>query len=518
MKQYILSGKQSGFIDEYCIRTMGIPSVVLMERAALAVAERIKKICPADAGILAVCHVGNNGADGLAAARILDDLGHRVKVIIVGRPEKGTEEFHLQSEILTHTDITVEYADEKTFECSGYDVIIDGIFGIGLSRDVQGVYADIIEKINQSDSTVVSIDIPSGLNADTGRPMGISIEADHTVTFGNLKLGHKISGGKDYCGNIYTADIGFRKEPYRQLSRQEPVRYTYIPDKDRDLFDSPGRQKLRLPGRIQASNKGTYGKVAVIAGFGGMTGAAYFSAKAAYLCGAGLVKVISVKETTDILKSMLPEAIYAEIDEKKDTSSRIRELVSDCRAVVIGPGLGQGDAACEAVKAVLTLELPVVMDADALNILGRHRNLSGHLGKNIIITPHVLELSRMTGISRREITEDIVAAAEAFAGTRQCICVLKDSSTVVSSMAGDRLQTYINITGNSGMAAGGSGDVLSGILGGLLAQQTGCREAAELGVYIHGTAGDLAAEKKTEYGVTASDILEARPGAISRLI
>ena len=518
LKQYILSGKQSKFIDEYCIQSMGIPSVVLMERAALAVAGLIDKKCHAEAGILAVCHVGNNGADGLAAARILDDMGYQVTVLIVGRPEKGTEEFRIQLEILKHTDIRIEYGDEKISEFDGYAVIIDGIFGIGLSREVQGLYADIIEKINRSESTVVSIDIPSGLNTDTGQPMGTAVMADYTVTFGNLKLGHKISKGRDYCGEIYTSDIGFRKEAYQQIFRQESLRYTFLSDKDCDSFGFCTTENPGLPKRMQASNKGTYGKVAVIAGFGGMSGAAYFSAKAAYLCGSGLVKVISAKETTNILKSMLPEAIYADIDGKKDIGSGIRELVSDCRAVVIGPGLGQGEAACEAVKAVLELELPTVMDADALNILGSHRNLSEHLRENIIVTPHVLELSRMTGISRTEITVDIVAAAEDFAGTHDCICILKDSSTVVSSMAGDRLQTYINITGNSGMAAGGSGDVLSGILGGLLAQQTVCREAAELGVYIHGMAGDLAAEVKTEYGVMASDILNAIPEAISRLI
>ena len=186
--------------------------------------------------------------------------------------------------------------------------------------------------------------------------------------------------------------------------------------------------------------------------------------------------------------------------------------------MIIGPGLGQGDAACEAVKAVLEVELPTVMDADALNILGSHRELFQCLRKNIIVTPHVLELSRMTGTSRTEISGNIVAAAEDFAAVHGCICILKDSSSVVSSMAEEQLQTYINITGNSGMAAGGSGDVLSGILGGLLAQKTGCREAAELGVYIHGIAGNLAAEEKTEYGVTASDILNAIPGAIGRLI
>lgn len=514
LKQYILSAEQCKFIDEYCIRSMGIPSVVLMERAALAVAERIVSKCDVKGKILAVCHVGNNGADGLAAARILDDRGCPVTVFIVGRPEKGTGEFRMQLEILKHTDIRIEYEGETPFECGGYDVIIDGIFGVGLSRDVQGIYAEIIEKINRSESTVVSVDIPSGLNADTGRPMGIAVLADHTVTFGNLKLGHKISKGRDYCGEIYTADIGFRKEAYTRLIDREALRYTFLADKSGIGL----RENPELPKRIQASNKGTYGKVAVIAGFGGMTGAAYFSAKAAYLCGAGLVKVISVKDTVNILKTMLPEAVYAETDGKKDLAGYIRELVSDCRAVVIGPGLGQGDDACEAVKAVLELELPTVLDADALNILGSHRNLFKTLRHNMIVTPHVLELSRMTGTGRTEITGDIVAAAEDFARLHGGICILKDSSTVVSSMAGERMQTYINITGNSGMATGGSGDVLSGILGGLLAQQAGCREAAELGVYIHGTAGDLAAEEKTEYGVTGSDILNAIPEAIGRLI
>lgn len=517
MKQYILSGEQSKFIDEFCIREMGIPSVVLMERAALAVAGLVDKKCCAEASILAVCHVGNNGADGLAAARILDDMGYSVKVMIVGRPEKGTAEFHLQLEIIKHTDIPIEYADEKTFTCSGYDVIIDGIFGIGLSRDVQGIYADMIEKINQSESIIVSVDIPSGLNTDTGQPMGVAVTADYTVTFGNLKLGHKVSKGRDYCGKIYVTDIGFRKEAYAGLCRQEPLRYTFPSDKDWGPVSSGIPESLRLPERKQASNKGTYGKTAVIAGLGGMPGAAFFSARAAYLCGAGLVKVITTKENTNILKTMLPEAIYADTDDIKDIGSGIKELVSDCRALVIGPGLGLEDTAYEAVKASMELEIPVVMDADALNILGIHRNLLEKLNKNIIVTPHVMEMARMTGFSRLEVTRDIVKTAEVFAEAYGCICILKDSSTVVSSMAGDRLQTYINITGNSGMATGGSGDVLSGILGGLLAQQPEIREAAELGVYLHGAAGDLAAEKKTEYGVMASDILDAIPKAIDRL-
>lgn len=523
MKHYILSGEQSKYIDNYCIHEMEIPSVVLMERAALSVAGLIENEFGSREGgkkpnIMVVCHTGNNGADGLAAARILNDRGYSVNVFIIGMPEKGTKEFHIQLAIINHTDIQIEYVQEKTIDFTGYDVIVDGIFGIGLSRNVQGIYADIMDGINQSECKVVSIDIPSGLNSDTGQPMGTAVIADHTVTFGNLKLGHKVSQGRDYCGAVHVTDIGFRKEAYEQLFKQENIRYTRSVDLSGNPICFEGQKVSGLPVRKQASNKGTYGKVAVIAGLGGMPGAAYFSAKAAYQCGSGLVKVITTKENTSILKSMLPEAIYADIDEMEDIQAGIRKLVSDCRALVIGPGLGREDLAIQAVTVSMELKLPIVIDADALNILGVHRELLRKIKDNIIVTPHIMEMSRLMGMERSEIMKDIVKAAEGFVQIYGGICILKDSSTVVSYMAGDRIQTYVNITGNSGMATGGSGDVLSGILGGLLAQQTELWNAAELGVYLHGIAGDLAAAEKTEYSVMASDILAAIPGAAAQIM
>lgn len=511
MQHYILSGTQSKFIDRYCIREMGIPSVVLMERAALSVAELIVKEFHQQkntGNIILVCHAGNNGADGLAAARILDGWNYSVKVIVIGKTERATEEFYIQLEIIKHTNIQIEYIYEESYDFHQNDIIVDAIFGIGLSRLVQGIYADMIERINHSGCKIVSIDIPSGLNADTGQPMGIAVEADYTVTFGNLKLGHKVAKGRDYCGTILISDIGFRTEAYHELLKQESIRYT---------------KSQEMPVRKQASNKGTYGKTAIIAGLGGMSGAAYFSAKAAYKCGSGLVKVITNAENTNILKSMLPEAIYADIEEKTDVHSRIKELIFDCQALVIGPGLGTGEPAYNLVKTVVELaeteiSIPVVIDADALNIIAIHRELLDKLSPNIIITPHIMEMARLLDMNCQDIMEDIVKTAEQFVKSHGCTCILKDATTVVTSMSEGRTQTYINITGNSGMATGGSGDVLSGILGGLLAQKIPIRKAAELGVYLHGVAGDLAADTMSEYGVVASDIVEQIPYAIGKMM
>lgn len=511
MKHYILSGAQSKFIDHYCINEMGIPSVVLMERAALSVAELIDKEFgqqKKNGEIKIVCHGGNNGADGLAVARILDGWNYPVKIILLGKAERATEEFNLQLKIIEHIAIQIEYTEQGIYSFQENDIIIDAIFGIGLSRNVQGIYAEMIKQMNHSGCKIISVDIPSGLNSDTGQPMEIAVNADYTVTFGNLKLGHKVAKGRDYCGTVLVSDIGFRAEAYDALLKQESICHTMTQE---------------MPVRKQASNKGTYGKTAIIAGLGGMPGAAYFSAKASYKCGCGLVKIITIKENGSILKAMLPEGIYEDIDGNANEYQHIKELISGCSSVVIGPGLGTGEKAYNVVKTVMKLttqelSIPVVMDADALNIIAAHRELLEKLNSNIIVTPHIKEMSRLFDMSCPDIMEDIVKAAEQFAKTYGCTCILKDATTVVASVIENRIQTYINLTGNSGMATGGSGDVLSGILGGLLAQKTEICNAAELGVYLHGVAGDLAADTMSEYGVMASDIVEQIPYAIDRMM
>lgn len=512
MKSFILSGKQSQFIDHYCINEIKIPSLVLMERAAFSVARVIKdELCIGKErrpSIAVVCNTGNNGADGVAAARILDDWGYFVKIIIIGNLKKATQEFITQINIVNHTDIEVDFAEEGTYDFTGFDVIVDGIFGIGLLRDVEGKFADMIDCICKSKCKVVSIDIPTGLSADTGRPLGRTVAADFTVTFGYLKLGHKLLKGRDYCGKIFVCDIGFRKEAICELLKKENVRYIY-----------DGMEGCKLPVRWQSSNKGSYGKTAVVAGLGGMLGAAFFSAKAAYKTGCGLVKVLSIKENKDILMSMLPEAIYVEMDEGSSTIKEILEnLVRDCRALVIGPGLGISESSYELVKAALELKMPVVFDADALNIISRHRDLLKKLCENHIVTPHILEMSRLMNVDKSEIIHDIVLATEDFVKQYGCTCVLKDSTTVVASIIDSKIQTYVNVNGNSAMATGGSGDVLSGMIGGFLSQKMKNHEAAELGVFLHGKAGDVAADKMSQYSVTASDIIDQIPGAFLKVV
>lgn len=516
MRQYILSGEQSRKVDFYCIQELGIPSVVLMERAALAVTRRLQSLHKENERYYILCGVGNNGADGLAVARMLDDLRYPVTVGIVGTVEQATKEFKMQLNILKKTGISIEQIEASTLSFFEYDWIVDGIFGIGLSREVGGIYKTVIEKVNASDCNVMSIDIPSGLHSDSGLPMGIAVVADETVTFGNYKLGHKLGEGRDYCGIVTVAPIGFRREAYEKLLKtNEPLRTCEPDDKATFLF----------PNRKQASHKGTFGKVAVIAGMGKMPGAAYFAAAAAYRCGAGLVKVITARECETVLNTKLPEALVYSGSEGEIPLEILKKLLLDCKAIVIGPGLGQEMYAEQILMQVLQFhtdylpELPVVLDADALNLMAKNKKLLQYLNPNFIITPHLLEMARLTDENVNKIMTNALEVAEGFSKAYGCTCVLKSATTIVTGQK-KYLQTYLNLTGNSGMATGGSGDVLAGMLGGFLAQRhTECTltEIAELVVWLHGTAGEIASEKKTEYSVMATDILEAIPEAIARL-
>lgn len=514
MRRYILSGEQSRLVDSYCINTMGIPSVVLMERAALTVVERLQELHKETDTYYIVCGTGNNGADGLAVARMLDDLQYSVAVGIIGDIQKATKEFQIQLEILKNTAVDWEVLTEDTVSFSRYSWVIDGIFGIGLSREVSGRYRAVIEQLNRSDCKVMAIDIPSGLHADTGIPMGVAVQADETVTFGNYKLGHKLGFGKDYCGNVLVATIGFRREAYANLlDREEPLRECF----------ADGKPLITMPGRMQASHKGTFGKVAVIAGIGQMPGAAFFAAKAAYLCGAGLVKVITAEDNTAIMKTNLPEALTYGISKEMNWQETVKQLLGDCKAIIIGPGFGT-DAFAEDLLAWTLQEhakefsdIPVVMDADALNIMAKNRDLFQYLNKQYIITPHLLEMARLLQVEKEQMMQTPLSYAEEFVKDYHCTCVLKSATTIVASMD-THFQTYINLTGNSGMAKGGSGDVLAGMIGGMLAQMKEIPLAAQLCVWLHGKAGDLAAGERTEYSVLASDLLNYIPRAIAYTI
>ncbi len=488
--EYILNAYEAKEIDRISIKEIGIPSIILMEKASMAVADCIDNICISshrhDIKILAVCGMGNNGGDGVASARLLKERGYDASVLLVGNKDRATDEINIQ--ITIANNLGVEFITKP--KDNEYTVIIDALFGIGLSRDITGEYKKLIQWINSQESCkVVAVDIPSGISADTGKIYGCAIKADYTVTFGCNKRGILMFPGAFYSGNVTVADIGFPRKAVHMVS---PQAFIY---KKEDL-------KKLMPKRKMRTNKGSFGKVLVIAGSSGMSGACYFTARAAYRTGCGLVRIATASINTDILKIKLPEAITGSYE------NGIAEALNWADVVAIGPGIGKDYNAEELVSEVIKInDKPIVMDADAINVLPKCvKNGSIQdmykLGSNFIITPHLKEMSGITGVSVQDIKEDIIKYASCHQGG--CTVVLKDARTVVS----DGKHVYINTTGNNALATGGSGDVLCGITAGLLAQGMSSIDAAMLGVFIHGLAAESYTEKKSRYSMVASDIIE----------
>ncbi len=485
--KFIYSNREAKAIDTHAIQTVGIPGLVLMEKAAMSVAAVLTERENRDTRILAVCGTGNNGGDGIAVARILHEMGYSVAVTVLGSSEHMTEETKKQLEIAVGCQVPVLPLSSITDR--QFDVMLDGIFGIGLSRNVEDLYEKVITDMNESGARIYALDIPSGIHAGTGEVMNTAIQAVCTVSFGVNKRGLVLYPGCTYAGEVIVADIGF---PEVSLSSVQSPAYCY----------EPADLSLLLPVRPARSHKGTFGKVLVVAGSDTMSGACYLAAKAAYRAGAGLVRVISTENNRDVLLSALPEILFSTRDE-------IEEGIDWADAVVIGPGLGLTDEAKELVRYVLeNSPVPTVVDGDAIRLCGQ---ITDTLTDNFILTPHVKEMSYFTGMSVGELLKDIPGTTVETAEQAGCILVQKDARTVVS----DGRECYINLSGNNGMATGGTGDVLAGIIGGLLGQGMEPFAAAKLGVYLHGLAGDVMAEEKGEYSMMASDLLEGLTRVLS---
>lgn len=490
--RFLTDGLEMKGMDRYSIETVGIPSIVLMEHAAAAAVSEMRGCLEGQPSILIVCGTGNNGADGLAMARLLAEEGRRVRVAVVGNQLKATEEWRIQAKICknlkipsVHEPLTAEYIKSNRIP-----VVVDALFGTGLSRLVSGPYEEAIAAINQSGATVVSVDIPSGISADTGAVLGYAVKADLTVTFQCEKLGMALYPGKDYCGQTVVRDIGI---PKMGCAFAAPKAFTMD---EGDLAS--------LPERPPYSNKGTFGKVLVIAGTKNMAGAAVLSGTAAYRSGAGLVRVMTPEENRVVLQTSLPEAILTTYGGGELPLDLLKEACEWAGAIVIGPGLGQNDRTTSILRYVLQYRRsPVVLDADALNTISGHREMFEALGEDTILTPHLGEMSRLTGVPISHMTVDLPETARSFAEKTGAVLVLKDARTLV---ADGRKRLYVNTCGNSGMATGGSGDVLSGVIGGVLAGGMKPFEAAAYGVLMHSLAGDAAAEQFGERAVMAGDI------------
>ena len=495
--KYIVDSDKMKNIDKYTMEVIKVPPLVLMERAAMEVAYKVKQAINKEDRILVVCGPGNNGADGVAAGRILFLQGYQVAILLLFEREKCSEQMKVQLTIAENLCISIDNS-KKTYE---YNIIIDALFGIGLSKPIEGRLAKIINEINESNQKVFSVDIPSGISADTGKVMNVAIKADYTITFGYMKHGLILYPGLEFAGEINVADIGFPKEAL--LSVKADTFYYTIEDLS------------LIPKRKRNGHKGTFGKVLVIAGSEGMSGAAYLSAKACLKMGAGMVKILSSQMNREILQTLLPEALFASYDTDKSISSSI----SWADVIVIGPGLGLSEKTEELLNAVINLKpkARLIIDADAINTLAarldnddettvsRMELIADLLPTNSILTPHPMELSRLMGLSMADIQKNIIDIANQCSYNNELVYVMKDTRTIVTKSA----QKYINSSGNNGMATAGSGDVLTGIIAGLVAQGMEAFEASCLGVYIHGLAGDVAKDKMSEYSLMAIDIADA---------
>ena len=484
-------------LDQNTSRVYKVPELVLMEQAAM---HFVWKLCDVldkeklNKGIV-FCGLGNNGADGIAIARLLNEKGIHTEICkikdLLQDKSDTSESFRVQESIYD----AYKYPVANTFEYvkeQEYDFVIDAVFGIGLSRNLSEEYVQIIDQINQIHAKKIAVDMPSGINSDNGQIMGGAVSCDYTITFSFEKLGQYLWPGCDYAGKTYVVDMGITQKSW--LEKKPQMAYL----QEMDLFT--------LPERPQHSNKGTFGKLLIIAGSKDMAGAAVFAAKAAYRCGVGLVKVFTSEENRFIIQTSVPEAIVATYGNKVDTEALIEEI-QWADAIVVGPGIGRDKNAHEIVKVLQsTTSVPVLWDADALNVLSE--NTRGLLlpHTEYIMTPHLGEFSRLTGHSVAWIQNHFVESAVEFARTYDVICVLKDFHTITANPYGT---SYLNLSGNNGMATAGSGDVLSGIIGALLAQGLKGVQAASYGVYIHGLAGDVACCKMGTHAMMASDIIEA---------
>lgn len=487
--RYLPDGEQMKAADKYTISELGIPSLVLMERAARACVTYMQEQNLDLSNICVVCGSGNNGGDGFAIARMFAEEGLKVTAVMAGNPDHCTEETKYQIELLRKTK--ARYS--SGFEDEEYSIIIDAVFGVGLCREIGGHYYDVIRQMNEMDGVKVAVDIPSGISAATGNVLGIAFRADHTVAIQETKLGLVLYPGKEYAGEICTVDIGIDRGP---LVRDLSVSYTL------DLEDY---RKL-IPVRYADSNKGSFGRLLVIAGSKGMSGAAYLNALAAYRTGAGLVQIYTAEENRIILQGQLPEAIITTY-EKYDEEELLR-LLAWADTVCIGSGLGMSEIAEKILDTTIhNVTVPCVIDADGLNLLARNQESYAMLSKrDIILTPHMKEFERLSGSEVAQTKADRMKALGEFTDRCDVTCVLKDARTVVWTK--DR-RPYVNLSGCPAMAKAGSGDVLAGVIAALLSQGVCCEKAAVLGVYLHGIAGEHIQKERGAYGLLARELADA---------
>ena len=491
----VLSAEQIRSADNYTIENEPISSIDLMERASKSFCEIFTVRYPQELEVAIICGKGNNGGDGLAIARLLSENGYNVEVYVFETPQSGSPDYETNLARLP-SDIPIIHLESDSPRINFDDkIVVDAIFGSGLTRPLEGVYKDIVEIINSGASEVVSVDIPSGVYCDEGIGESVAVNANLTVSFQAPKLAFLMPDNAAHVEDWVVADIGLDEAYIGNLKTEYYV-------SDRQEIEGLMRKRPKF------SHKGTYGHCLIMAGSKGKMGAAVLATRACLRSGVGLATAHVPEVGGNILQITVPEAMLS-IDQDLTLVTSMPDLTK-YTALAIGPGLGTATATTELLKQVLSASnSPMVLDADALNIISQNREILELLPRSTIITPHPKEFDRLAGSSNT--SWERLEKAKSFAIRYGLVVVLKGAHTAVISP--DK-QVWFNNTGNPGMATAGSGDVLTGIISSFLAQSYPAHEAAVIGVFIHGMAGDMAAESKGLSGLIASDIIEHIPPAI----
>lgn len=523
--EFLVNSQEMRMADCQTSEYFGVDSLVLMERAALSVAERIEDRFPNTAKILIVAGPGGNGGDGVCIGRILHLRGYQVSVKLVKKELECNE--ICQRQIKTAKAYGVPFIDTIS---DSYELIVDAMLGNGVNREISGTYQELIREIEKQNAYVIAVDIPTGINADDGKVLGMAVRADETVTFGFYKLGHMLYPGAGYCGNISLPEIGITKESFL---RYTPKKFLL---KDKDLSS--------LFHRKEDTNKGSYGKVLVIAGSKEMAGACIFSAKSALRTGCGMVKIFTCKENRDIVLQQIPEAmlsLYCGNENEAELEEKLKRELEWADSCVIGPGLSLCEFSKTLVRTLKELILAseqnkisfkcksFVFDADAINLVARDNQLKQdlfHLSKHqIVFTPHIAELSRLMDCPVQDLKYRFLEFVTEYAKGKQATFVCKDARTLI--IRDDYV--FLNNTGNQALATAGSGDILAGMLAALLGQKNLLQEKPDMknlpvellisavGVYLHGHLGQLGVKKRYIAGNLASDFIELIPEALERL-
>lgn len=499
-------------IEKQAIEEYGIPSIVLMENAGSEAARQMGVIMGdlQNKKIAILAGKGNNGGDGYVIARHLYNQGAKVRVFLVGSKAEVVGDALINLEIIINMGMDVIEVvhdgdwDKVKIAMNFTDCLVDALVGTGFAGQLSGNMAQVVESINKANKLVIAIDVPSGLNADTGQISGIAVKAHHTITFSLPKQGLLLYPGATYAGDVSVADIGIP----RKLLRDDNIK--------QNMITSHGIANMLMK-RSPDAHKGSCGKALIIAGSKGLTGAAALTSNATVRAGAGLVTLGVAESLHDIMEIKLTEVMTRPLAEVvagalgQGAVHDIQEMSLQSDVVAIGPGMGRHIDTLAAMRQLIkTAEKPLVLDADALYALVDHIDILTEVKAVPILTPHAGEMARLIGLTTDELEQDRVYITRQSAIDWGSIVVLKGARTLVAFPDGE---VYINISGNAGMATGGTGDVLTGVIAAFIAQGLSSHEAALAGVYIHSLAGDIVA-KGGMIGMTASDVIRALPAAI----